>query len=201
MTTLSTSLTMLEGLRGGRDQRAWREFMRRYAPMLMAFAKRLGLSDADAGDAVQETLMAVHQVFAKLQEPFDRSKGKFKSWLHGVVRNKVRQIRRQAGQRERLQARVSAAGDERHAEEAGDPVDEAFELEWRRNQLAEAMRLVSQECEPAVVQAFQLYAVHGQAPEKVAALLGISRNAVYISKCRMVRRLRETLARLEEEEG
>jgi RNA polymerase sigma factor (sigma-70 family) len=201
MTGLTTSLTLLEALRDGRSQKAWGDFVQRYGPMLIGFAKRLGLSDADARDAVQETLVAVHQTFARMDGPFDRSKGKFKSWLRGIARNKVREIRRHGGQQERLSARLAVEADARSVDARDSEIEERFDLEWRRNQLAESLKLVARECDPAVFQAFELYAVYGQPPEKVAKLLGVSRNAVYISKSRVVQRLKAVLARLEEEEG
>ena len=72
MMTSVTSLTLLESMRGGTDEAAWQEFFRRYGPMLMAFSKSVGLSDADAEDAVQDTLVAVHRTFLELGQPFDR---------------------------------------------------------------------------------------------------------------------------------
>lgn len=80
-------------------------------------------------------------------------------------------------------------------------MDEAFESEWQRCLLGRALEAVSREVDPAVYQAFELYAVHGQPADKVARLLETTRNAVYISKTRVLRRLRAVLGRLMEEEG
>lgn len=194
-----TSVTLLERLRNSSGEAAWREFFRRYAPMLLAFAKRLGLSDADAGDAVQETLVALHTAFASMSGPFDRSQGKFKSYLRGIAQHKVQDVRRR-------HARIARA--ERESAETqtakprmNDEANIAFELEWQRSLLAHALKLVAQEIDPAVYQAFELYSVHGQKPEKVASLLGVSRNAVYISKTRVLKRLKTVLAELKEAEG
>jgi DNA-directed RNA polymerase specialized sigma24 family protein len=90
----TTQTTLLEGMRGGGNPRAWQEFMRLYAPPLVAFVRRLGLADADAADAVQETLVAVHKLFRDLPAPFDRTKGRFKSWLRAVAQHKVRDVQR-----------------------------------------------------------------------------------------------------------
>ena len=197
--TTTTNLSLLESMRGGRDQRAWREFFHAYAPMLAGFARRLGLSDADANDAVQETLLAVHAAFRKMDGPFDRGKGRFKSWLRGIAQNKVRDVHRRRAREERARARHAAE----QANSPGDTaeMDEAFESEWQRRLLGRALEAVSREVDPAVYQAFELYAVLGQPADKVARLLGTTRNAVYISKTRVLRRLRAVLARLMEEEG
>ena len=46
-----TSITLLEGLKDPRNEAAWRRFMDRYRPILIGFARRLGLSPSDAEDA------------------------------------------------------------------------------------------------------------------------------------------------------
>jgi RNA polymerase sigma-70 factor (ECF subfamily) len=195
---LTTSWSLLEDLRGGRP-RAWEQFVRLYAPPLTAFTKRFGLCDADASDAVQETLVAVYQTFRSLSAPFDRSKGRFKSWLRGVAQNKVRDVYRRRARLERTLPPENLA----HAAtcEAAPDMDAAFEIEWQRSLLSRALAQVIRETDPAVYQAFELYALRGQAPAKVAQLLGTTRNAVFISKTRVLKRLRAVLAELTTEEG
>ncbi len=194
MTTTGTRTTLLEGLRGGGDPRAWQEFVRFYAPPLMAFVKRLGLADADAADAVQETLVAVYTMFRDLPAPFDRTKGRFKSWLRAVAQHKVRDMQRRwvrAGRAAGLEPleRMAAQADRPEAEQA-------FEIEWQRTLLARALERVIRETDPAVYQAFELYTLHSQPADKVAKLLGTTRNAVYISKTRVLKRVRAVLAEL-----
>jgi RNA polymerase sigma-70 factor (ECF subfamily) len=191
----------LEDLRAGVGERAWREFFRRYSPLLLTFARRLGLNDADAPDAVQETLLAVYQIFRAMTEPFDRSRARFKTWLCGVAKNKIRDLQRRQSRRERIEGLQAPEGFEEMAIEADTGMDELFEQEWRRNQLWICLDTVAKETDPAVYQAFELYAVHGQRPEQVAALLGVTRNAVYISKCKVLRRVKALLAELREAGG
>jgi RNA polymerase sigma-70 factor (ECF subfamily) len=195
----TTRTTLLEGLRGGGDPRAWQEFVRLYAPALMAFVKRLGLADADAADAVQETLIAVYMVFHDLPAPFDRTKGRFRSWLRAVAQHKVRDVQRR---RARAGRAVGPEPLEAVAEQADrSEAQQAFELEWQRALLARALEQVIRETDPAVYQAFELYTLHSQPAGKVAKLLGTTRNAVYISKTRVLKRLRVVLAELIAEEG
>lgn len=189
-----TSLTLLESLRGGSVPAAWGELFRRYAPMLLGFARRNGLSGADAQDAVQEVLIAVHREFSHLTGPFDRSKGSFKAWLRGIARHKVQDIRRRAN-------RGSPGGQAAVENAAADhSMDQAFEDEWRQALLIDCLDEVARQVDPAVYQAFELYAVHGQSPAAVARLLGVSKNAVYISKTRVLKVARLVFAdRLKEE--
>lgn len=196
MVTTVTSLSLLESLRAGGNQRAWHEFFERYAPMVLAVARGVGLRGSDADDALQETLLAVFRVFQR--QPFDRSRGRFKAWLRGVVLHKVRDVQRRK------------ARDRRSDDDPGmfinlraeaERVRAVFEREWQRNRLQRALAEVAQEVDPATFQAFELYVVQDQKVEDVADLVGLTRNAVYISKCRVLRRLREAVARFEHEEG
>ncbi|MCB9853585.1 MAG: RNA polymerase sigma factor, partial [Phycisphaerales bacterium] len=173
---------------------AWREFFRRYGPMLLGFARRSGFSEADSQDVVQEVLLAVHKAFTQMESPFDRTRGKFKSWLRGVARHKVQDMRRR---------RARQAVTEREASLMIDQalLDRDFEFEWRRALLIDCLVETSRQIDPAVYQAFELYAIRGESPAAVAKLLGISRNAVYISKSRVLKTARQVLARRLAEEG
>ena len=208
-----TSLTLLENMRAGGGERAWHEFFRRYGPFLLSFAKRLGLSDADANDAAQETLVAVHAAFREMSQPFDRTRGRFKSWLRAIAEHKVRDIQRRNQRAEKAVGRnphTAATGAARPAAPAGgesagsaaDPAElnDLFELERRRNLVAQCLEAVAREVDPVAFQSFELYAIHGQSPGKVARLLGITRNSVYINKTRILRRIRAALAELRQEE-
>ena len=49
----------MEGLANWGDRRHWQEFHKSYAKLIYNFARRAGLSDAEANDALQETLLTV----------------------------------------------------------------------------------------------------------------------------------------------
>ena len=198
MISSTTDVSLLETLRGGRNQRAWHEFFETYSPLLMIFARRLGLADADANDAVQETLLAVYAAFRDMPEPFDRSKGRFKHWLCGVAAHKVRDV-----QRRRARGAAPSATRGRGARRCRRAGGFGRRIRGRvaAPSPARALALVAREVDPAVFQAFELYVVHEQPADKVARLLSTTRNAVYISKTRVLRRLRVVLTELTEAEG
>jgi RNA polymerase sigma-70 factor, ECF subfamily len=193
--TITTRASLLERMRDSRDQLAWREFYAAYVPMLLSLTRRLGLTEADAEDAVHNCIIAVYDRFRRDPEPFDRSRAGFRAWLRGIVRHKVQHMRRAHARQHREPGAM--------AEPPSDSpdFDSAFEAEWQRSQLARGLEQVRREIDPAVYQAFELYACQNQPPERVAALLGISRNAVYISKTRVLQRLRRIITELQEEEG
>lgn len=184
-----TSTTLLDGLHDPENQQAWRRFYGRYVPMLLSYAKRVGLSDADSQDAVAATLTTFVEAYRDGR--YDRSQGRLKSWLGGIIQNKIRKIRE----------RRPPASIENHSEPAAafEP-DDAFEREWQLQRLADAMELLRQEIDPNTFQAFDLYTLKGWPAGQVADFLGMSINAVYISKSRTVERLRQIAQRLTAEE-
>jgi RNA polymerase sigma-70 factor (ECF subfamily) len=54
---LTTSSTLLIRLRQPHQPEAWRRFVHLYAPLLLVWARRQGLREADAEDLVQEVLV------------------------------------------------------------------------------------------------------------------------------------------------
>ena len=145
------------------------------------------------------TATAPARIGVDLPEPFDRSTKPFKAWLRGIAKHKVRDVQRRRARH--AQAVTQRASEEADAVADASAADELFEIEWQRHLLDRALTQVAREVDPAVFQAFELYVIHEQPPSKVARLLGTTRNAVYISKTRVLRRVRVVLAELIAAEG
>lgn len=56
--TSITSTSLLAGLMNPDNRTIWRQFVERYRPVILRYARRLGLADEDAQDTAQETLLA-----------------------------------------------------------------------------------------------------------------------------------------------
>ncbi len=165
--------------------------------MLVSYARRVGLSDADACEAVADTLATFVRRY--LAGDFDRDKGRLKNWLGGIARHKVLKC---LGRRSHASLDAHRADGTRHTPEpaAADDAEEAFEHEWRLERLSQALDILRRESDPDTYQAFDLYALKDWPVEKVAKFLGASRNAVYISKTRCLKRLRAIVEKLIAEE-
>src|SRR5947209_7391022 len=81
--------------RGQTWETSWAEFVKCYGPVIYDTCARRGLREADIQDATQNVL---HKLFQKLAS-FDRSKGRFRSWLHAVVCHAANDIARSPWQR------------------------------------------------------------------------------------------------------
>lgn len=181
-----THATLLERLRDAADPLAWDEFFVRYWRLIFSFARRRGCSDHTAEEIVQEVMLAVFQQREVFH--YDRSQGRFRDWLASVVRNLVAVQRRQPAQR------VRAVGGEQvepgpEAEQAAP--DAAWEAVFEAALLAAILDVVRREVNPETFQAFEM-SVLGEMPgARIAAMTGLSRNAVYLARKRVFRRLRE----------
>jgi len=181
-----THPTLLERLRDAADPLAWDEFFLRYWRLIFSFARGRGCSDHTAEEIVQEVLLAVFQQRAVFQ--YDRSQGRFRDWLATVVRNLVAVQRRQPSQRVRA---VGGEGVETEAAAQQPAPDAACEAAFEASLLAALLDVVRREVSPETFQAFEM-SVLGELPgARIAAMTGLSRNAVYLARKRVIRRLQE----------
>ena len=180
----TTSTTLLNSLlEEPADQRAWRTFCGRYGPAVFRFARRQGLGESDAEEIVADTLAPFFEAYGAGR--YERSRGRFKTWICGIALNKVRELRRRHKKEqaeepiERLEDSIGAESPE---DEFGADVDRT--LAW------ECLDAVRTRVAPLTYQAFDLYALKGRPVGDVAKLLGIDTNAVYVAKSRVLSRAR-----------
>jgi RNA polymerase sigma-70 factor (ECF subfamily) len=93
-----TGSTLLVLLREPDSPEAWKAFVLRYTPKLLAWCRQWKLQDADAQDVTQEVLHRLARLMRKL--PYDPAKGRFRGWLKALARNAwsdLWEARRRAG--------------------------------------------------------------------------------------------------------
>ncbi len=192
----TTRHSLLKGMRGGKDEAAWRRFCHAYTPMLLMIGRRYNLSDADADEIISETICAVHRHFSDFDDPFDKAKGSFRGWLGILVKNKVIDAWRKKNRYATVQIHENQP-DTKMAED----FEKLYEREWRINLLSRAMEEAKTCLVPTVYQAFVLYAIQGQRPDDVARLLSIAPGTVFVYKRRALIMIRRIVNRLMKEEG
>src|SRR5690348_5068585 len=77
--SLATWSSLVRRLRNTGDDVSWRAFFETYWRLIYNVARKSGLSDADAQDVVQETVIAVARRMPEYC--YDPAKGSFKQWL------------------------------------------------------------------------------------------------------------------------
>jgi RNA polymerase sigma-70 factor (ECF subfamily) len=194
--SVTTQATLLERLRDGDAVMAWDEFFHRYGRLIHATAKQRGCRDDTAEDIVQQVMLKVFQQRDVFR--YDPTRGRFRDWLRAVVCNAVAQHRRSPQQRVRGRGGDIKAPCSEPAE--FDAPDAAWEVAFEQSLLLALLDVVGREVTPATFQAFELTTLDELSAKQVARVTGLSRNAVYLAKRRVMKRLRE-LGALYGEEG
>ncbi|MCA9166655.1 MAG: sigma-70 family RNA polymerase sigma factor [Planctomycetales bacterium] len=182
----STSASLLERLCAEPDAAAWERFVQLYTPLLFYWTLSSGLARHDAEDLVQDVFEVLLRKLPEFQ--YDASKG-FRNWLRTITMNKWRDSQRRAAKR--IQAKsIDDMG------ECDWELPELTEQEYRQGLTDRALQLVAPEFTSTTWTAFRKTAIEGLDPAEVATELGISRNAVYVARSRVLGRLRKELAGL-----
>jgi RNA polymerase sigma-70 factor (ECF subfamily) len=182
-----TSVILLERVRQRSDQEAWSRFVRLYTPLIFSWGRQCGLQPDDAADLTQDVLTVLLQ---KLPEFTYNHHGSFRAWLRTVTLNQWRDRRKRIATRPL--AGVGADLDEMAAPEASS----LEEAEYRQQLVSRALRLIQGDFQPTTWRAFWEHGVEGRPAAQVAAELGLSLNAVYTARFRVLARLRQELTGL-----
>ncbi len=198
--TSKTRPTLFEHLRDGTDPLAWEEFFGRYWPVIYALARARGCSEHSGEEVVQEVMLKFFQKRDLFQ--YDPQRGRFRDWLATVVRNQVAEHRRRPSERIRPRGGDSNADLPQH-EVAGTGSDDArpeevWEAAFENALLAVLLDVVRREVNPRDYLAFELLAIEGLPGAQAARITGLSRNAAYKARRRVLKRLRELGAAYEE---
>ena len=180
---IDTSTSLLIRLRSGDESQAWSRFVSLYTPVLFYWVRRQGVPASDAADLVQEVLTVLVAKLPTFQ--YDRNRS-FGVWLRTITTNKCRDFFR------RRKTRPSAASEFVDGE-TPDHAVQFSEAEYQRGLARRALEVMQNEFEPTTWRACWESVVAGKAAAEVALELGISVNAVYVAKSRVLRRLREEL--------
>jgi RNA polymerase sigma factor (sigma-70 family) len=185
VSSANTRTSLLERLHEGGDPVVWDDFFRRYWPFIFSIARQRGCNEHTAEEIVQEVMLAIFEKKAVFRH--DPSRGRFRDWLGGVVRNKV--VVRQRSPEERCRA---TGGDVLPDIESSDePPDAQLEAAFDQAMLAFLLDQVRREVHPRTYQAFEAFTLGGCSGAEAAKLTGLTPNAVYQARKNILRRLRE----------
>jgi RNA polymerase sigma-70 factor (ECF subfamily) len=181
----STSASLLNRLRQPRADVAWQRFVDLYAPLIFHWGRQKGLASTDAADLVQDVLADLVVELRTFR--YDPSR-RFRGWLHTVVVNRASNLRRRL---ELAPQSVDATDLNRFTKE--DESDLFAESEYRCRVALRAFELLKTDFETTTWQAAWLQIIEGQKAAEVAASLGMTLNAVYVAKSRVLTRLRQEM--------
>jgi len=199
---IPTRYSLLSRLKNWDDQESWRTFFETYWRLIYSTAIKSGLSESEAEDVVQETVICVAKDIHKFK--LDRALGSFKGWLKNLTRWRIAdQLRkrpvagRQQSQDEGNSVETESATLEK-IPDTGFGLDAIWEEEWQQHLFSVAMGRVKRQVKEEQFQIFDLYAIKNWPARKVARRLGVSLAQVYLAKHRVGPLLKKELARLKE---
>jgi RNA polymerase sigma-70 factor (ECF subfamily) len=197
---LVTRRSLVDRLANRSDQRIWQEFFDTYWRLIYGVARKAGLSDAEAQDVVQETIITVSRKIDGLR--YDPSIGSFKGWLLHMTRWRiVDQFRKRAPD---MAGEDSSEEDRRTApiDRIADDFDieTVWETEWRLHLVEAAMDRVRRKVDAKQFQIFDCYVVREWPAQKVAEHLRVNIAQVYLARHRVSALIRQEVERLEKGE-
>src|SRR5438477_9156148 len=84
---IPTRASLLGRLKDWKDEESWRVFFETYWKLIYNAARKAGLTDAEAQDVVQETVISVSKSIPTFD--YDAEGGSFKSWLLLLTRWRI----------------------------------------------------------------------------------------------------------------
>jgi len=199
-----TRRSLISRLRNWDDQESWREFFTTYWKLIYSVAIKSGLSDQEAEDVVQETVLSV----AKKMDTFkyDPAVCSFKGWLMHVTRlriiDQLRKRQRGIQPKNARQTQTSrTATVERIADPASLKLDSIWDEEWQKNLIDAAMDRVKRRVNPEHYQIFYMNTVKKVAVRKVAEMFSTNVPQVYLIKHRVAALIKKEVRSLQASES
>jgi len=192
---LNTRATLLLRLRDRSDEASWSEFVEIYTPLLYAYCQKREINQTETADIVQDVFRSISLAIQGFD--YDPSKGRFKAWLFTVLRNAISGHYRKANR-----APMTTAETQLIERLEADP-DQHDEIDWNRDYqlrlLSWAMEKIKPEFSERAWSIFTKTALMEKEPAEVAEELGMKKNAVTVTKYRVVQRLRQKMQSVDAE--
>ena len=197
---IPTRASLLSRLKDWQDETSWKVFFDTYWKLIYSAAIKAGLSNAEAQDVVQETVISVFKTIPDFQ--YKAPGGSFKSWLLKLTawrigdqfRNRQRHI--QPGHR-RAESTARTSTVEALPEPADSGLEAIWDEEWEENLMNAATNRVKRAVDPKQYQIFDLYVLKDWPARKVASTLKVNLGRVYLAKHRIGTMIKKELKYLQ----
>lgn len=199
---IPTRQSLLTRLKDWDDQESWRDFFNTYWKLIYSVALKAGLSETEAQEVVQETVLSVAKKMKEFK--YDPALGSFKGWLLQLTRWRITdQMRKRkpheagGGAPKPPDQTARTATIERVPNPEGPALDDVWEQEWQQNLVDAALARVKKQVNARQYQIFDLYVIKQWPVTKVAKTLGVSATQVYLAKHRIGSLVKKEVKRLE----
>jgi RNA polymerase sigma-70 factor (ECF subfamily) len=210
---IPTRHSLLNRLKDWGDQKSWQDFFDMYRQLIYNVAVKAGLSDAEAQEVVQETVIAVARKIGEFKA--DPARGSFSAWLMQLTRWRITDQWRKRGKGGQASCLSASGGTpaplyddtgstgpiERIPDPAGAALDAVWSEEWEKHLMAAALERVKRQVSPRQFQMFDLHVLQKQSVQDTARTLQASVASVYMAKHRVARLVKKEVRKLERTEA
>src|SRR5207253_3779473 len=196
---IPTRRSLLTRLKQWDDHESWRDFFNTYWKLVYGVALKSGLTETEAQEVVQETVIAVAKKMHDFK--YDPAVGSFKSWLLHLTRCRIAdQLRKRYREAAVIQAAPAQTTRTDVIAKIPDPaslnLDAVWEEGWQENLVAAAIERVKREVKPRQYQIFDCYVIKGWPVTRVRQTLGVSATQVYLAKLRISNLVKKEVRKL-----
>jgi RNA polymerase sigma-70 factor (ECF subfamily) len=185
---METSLSLLDRLRSSSDNADWTRLVEAYTPLLRGWMSRAGVQAVDADDLVQEVLLVVHRELPAFQH--NQRVGAFRSWLRQIVVHRLRNFWRshvrliETGHDSQLEEQLQQLEDD------GSQLSRTWDREHNLAVARKLLEMIDSRFTESTRQVFRRLVLEGADADTVARETGLSLNAIFTAKSRVLRELR-----------
>ena len=196
---LSTSSSLLRGLKDWNNQEIWRRFFETYGGFIFNMASKCGLTPTEAEDVRQDIILSVMKSMKHFE--YNRDRGSFKGWLIQLTRWRIAdQLNKRDFCLDHGRATSPTRDGTATVERCADPAKPEFEklsdLSYESNLLRSAARNLQPKIDPKHFEIFELVFFKQWPVAKVAAHVGVSVGLVYLTKHRVRNLMKKEVLRL-----
>ena len=197
---LETRSSLIQRLKATINGESWEDFFHTYWELIYNVARRAGLSEADAQDIVQETILKVHTSLDKFE--YNRKRGSFKGWLRTVTRSRLAEHFKKQQRRPMRLEPLAEEGDPLAdmADPEGPEIERIWNEEWHRNLIQAALVRTKKLTSPKQFQIFKCHYIEEWTVRETCRTLGVNAAQVYMAKQRVGKIFREAVESLQEQE-
>ncbi|MCI0746831.1 MAG: sigma-70 family RNA polymerase sigma factor [Verrucomicrobia subdivision 3 bacterium] len=196
---IPTRDSLLSRLKDRNDQESWQDFFNTYWKLVYGVAIKAGLTDQEAQEVVQETVITVARRIPEFR--YDPAVCSFKTWLLNLTRwrivDQLRKRKPEFGSRRRKSETARTPTVERIPDPAGMDLDEVWNEEWEQYILDAAIDRVKKQVSPEQFQIFALRVFKEWPVMKIARELDVSVGQVYLAKHRVAALIKKQVRELE----
>jgi RNA polymerase sigma factor (sigma-70 family) len=198
-----TRPTLLERIRADAAEPAWEEFYRYYWEPIVRYARKMGLSESEAEDVLQETMIALMRILPGFQ--YNPGKGKFRNFLLTIVHRRALAAFRRAARYPHVSLDAGGEEDglalgERLEAEPTNSLESEDEHRWQQCLAEKALRAIAEDpkVDERTFRIFRAYALENRPCSEVAREFAEKPNNIYQIRNRLLRRLQQEVAKLED---